>query len=376
MVQVELAFVFSGIRLDSQHGPVEMIARTRSLHNIADRTRQRSAPARRQQRNLFPLVIAAVPLLLHNVILFAGASGPCTPHDPSASFTTHLSLPDAGTLPWTTVRKAIAQGRYPAADALLRAAPASADRWLWRGVLLLHQRRTFGSIRTLEQAARLHESSQVETLLAVDYFLLNQRILAGDSLDRALRLHPRDAMALYLRGRLEFVSGNLGRAFRDFRATLSQEPDDYHALYYLGLSGQRMGQNAAARKYLLHSIAVLTCQHLNFPLAPYTLAGIDLDAGVAAEALKQANLALTMAESPGARNSSSEEIAKILVARGKIEDHLGHRADADRDLEQAVKLNPYLAEGWYWLAHVCREQGKTAQAARALEQFQKIQNEL
>ncbi|HLI35178.1 MAG TPA: tetratricopeptide repeat protein [Terriglobia bacterium] len=296
------------------------------------------------------------------------------PNDPSAAFTAHLSLPPAQSEPWNAIRQSIVNGNFTQAENRLRSSPPSADHWLWQGVLLLHERKTFASIRSLEQSARIKDTSLVETLLAVDYFLLNQRSLAVDAIQRALHFDAQNMMALYLRGRLEFVSASFRQARNDFSAVLAAEPRDFHSLYYLGFCEWRLGQNDEARKTLLDAVEVLTCHHLRFPLAPYTLAQLELNAGASQSALAHINLAVQMAEAQGEKDS--EFAAKALALRGRIESALGRRADAERDLEQSVKEDPLVAESWYSLAHLYQEEGKKAQAAEALNQFRKIQGEL
>lgn len=328
---------------------------------------------RRSKASIPPLAVLALVL---SGSLFRAVSSSCSPNDPSTNFSSGLSLPFVHAQPWSTLRAAIADGRFQDAEHILQLAQPSADKQFWNGVLLLHERRTFASIRALERAAHLKDTGRTETLLAVDYLLLNQRILAADAIGRALHLQPRDPMTLYLRGRLEFVSDNFKSSRRDFSAVVAEEPDDYRTLYYLAVSEWRLGDNVSARNDLRRAVDVLGCHRLNFPLAPYTLAQVELDLGKATEALKAAQLALTMAEAEPASQRDTEETAKILVERGNIEDRLGRSQKAEDDLERAVKLDPYLAEGWYLLAHVCRQRGKAADATRALKQFQQLRSEL
>ncbi len=319
------------------------------------------------------LFILAALTLLHT---HAPASQPCTSNDPSVTFTANLGLPAAQSEPWNAIRQSILTGNFTQAENLLHPTPPSADRWLWEGALLLHERKTFASIRSLEQSARIKDTSVVETLLAVDYFLLNQRSLAADAIARALHLDAQNTLALYLRGRLEFISASFSQARKDFSAVLATEPHDFHSLYYLGFCEWRLGQNDKARRTLLDAVEALTCHHLRFPLAPYTLAQIEVNEGEIESALTHINLAAQMTEAPGEKASDSEFAAKALALRGKIENALGRKVNAERDLEQSVKKDPFRAESWYLLAHLYEKDGKKAQAAEALNQFRKIQSEL
>jgi tetratricopeptide (TPR) repeat protein len=331
-----------------------------------------------RQRRKPPLAgkVVVAYVLTCQVWSLHASSSPCDPSDPSANFSSSLSLPSVQALPWSKIRETIAEGQFQEAERSLKATHLSAAQQFWYGVLLLHERSTFASIRCLERAAHLGDTSQTETLLAADYFLLNQRLLAADALQRALRLQPADPMAHYLRGRLEFVSGSFDKAQQDFAAILAQEPNDYHSLYYLGVSEWRVGDSVAARKTLRRAVDVLVCHRLNFSLAPYTLAQIELDSGAATDALRHADLALTMARQPSINSRDADEVANALVLRGKIEDHLGRSMLAEQDLQQAVKLNPYLPEGWYLLSHVYRKIGDERQALSALKRFEQIQRQL
>jgi tetratricopeptide (TPR) repeat protein len=302
-------------------------------------------------------------------------AGSCTANDPSVSFSGNLGLPAAHVRPWIALRAAILQRQFNRANELLRDTPPSATRWFWQGVLMLQEQKTFASIRNLEQAAHAQDNCRTERQLAVDYFLLNQRMLAADALGRAFRFNPHDGLALYLRGRLSFVSDAFLPAERDFGAFLTLEPNDYRGLYYRAISEQHLGQGALAQKHLRRSVDVLVCHHLSFWRAPYALAQIRLQNDEAEEAMRDVSLSLEMAHA-SVTESRPTALATILVLRGKIEEHLGKADAAEGDWRQAVKLDPYRADAWYLLARLYRKQEKLSQAQHALEQFRRIQSEL
>lgn len=303
-------------------------------------------------------------------------SARCSADDPSVTFSATISLPAGGAPEFLAVREAIARGDFVSAEKLLRELPLASDHWLWEGVLLLQKKETFASIRALEKAADLLDTSTAETMLALDYLLLNQRLLAQQALDRALTLTAEDSRALYLRGRLRFIRNDFRAARADFTAVVRSEPNDYRSLYYCGLSEYRLGNGAAAQKNLLQALEALTCHHISFYLVPKDLSEIELAAGQAEAALAHATTALTMAEKASSEDTLREEVQDALLMRAKVHTALGSLSDAEADLRQALALNQDLDQAWYLLAKVYRQRGQTKRAEEAIVQFQRIRDEL
>jgi tetratricopeptide (TPR) repeat protein len=316
------------------------------------------------------MVLAGAPVSLSR------DSANCSADDPSATFSDTISLPAAGATEFLAVREAMARGDFGSAEKLLRSLPLTSDRWLWEGVLLLQEKETFASIRVLEKAADLLDSSAVETLLGMDYLLLNQRLLAQQALNRALSLDPKDSRALYLRGRLHFIRNGFSRAREDFTAVLAKEHNDYRSLYYLGLSDYRLGNEAAAHRNLLSAYEVLNCHNISFYLVPKTLSEIELHSGQTQAALAHATAALKMAEKASGKDTLREEMPDALLMRAKVHTALGNLRDAEADLRRALALDQDLDQVWYLLAKVYRQRGETERAEEAIVQFQRIRDEL
>lgn len=300
----------------------------------------------------------------------------CSLLDASATFSTTLSFPPTAETPFAQVRMAIAQGNLTQAEDLLLKAPSDVNRSIWQGILLLHSGKPFSAIRSLEEAARLHNTSMVQTLLGVVYLLLNQRQLTSKAIGNALEFDPKNDRALYLRGRFNFITHNYSQAEQDFRAVLETEPHDYRTLFYLGYSEWRLGKQSPALEHLRRSVAVIQCHHLSFALAPQTLAEFQLETGNLNEALSNSNLAVSLSEQSTGEAESREEIANALVLRGKIHSALGQAQEAVQDWQRAVALSPDLAEGWYLLAHVYQRRGEAQKAADSLAHFKRVHDEL
>jgi len=307
---------------------------------------------------------------------YAVADTSCSTLDASVTFSSTLSLPPASGTPFVEIRAAIAQGHFDLAADLLRKAPRGEQQSLWRGMLLLRLGKTFDSIRSLEEAAHFHDTGTIETLLAVDYLLLNQRQLTVQSVQKSLALEPGNKLALYLRGRYNFVTHNYAQAIGDFQSVLKTEPNDYRTLYYLGYSEWRLGDTGAASRDLRRSVDIIQCKHIDFVLAPQTLAELELQTNDLAKALADADWAFQTAAQSKDPESKNDGASNILLLRGKIHAALRRQPEAIEDWRQALKLNPALAECWYLLAHLYRQRGEVELANQALTHFKALHEEL
>jgi tetratricopeptide (TPR) repeat protein len=320
------------------------------------------------------LFIAATALQAGSRPALAEAS--CSTLDASAAFSSTLSLPPASSAPFVEIRAAIGQSHFEQAASLLARTPRGADQSLWRAMLLLHAGKTFASIRSLEEASHYKDNSMIETLLAVDYLLLNQRQLTEQSIKKALALEPGNKLALYLRGRFNFVTHNYSQAIEDFRSVLVTERDDYRSLFYIGFSEWRAGEAAEAAVYMRRALDNIECLKINFAMIPETLAQIELQNGELDKALGHADLALRMAIQSKDREGNSERASNILLLRGKIHSALGAQQEAIDDWRQALAVEPGFAECWYLLANIYRHRGETRLADEALTRFKALHEEL
>lgn len=323
------------------------------------------------------LLKACLPFLL----IFPGVqqalgAARCANVEPSATFSLDLALPAAQSPQLGSVRALIAKGDFKGAEKLLSSLPSSSGLWLWEGILRLRKQQTFASIRALEKAAAIQDSVTIEAMLAVDYLLLNQRILAKGALTRGLKLNGSDVRVLYLLGRLRFMVNDFSGAQKDLSSVLEVKPDDLLSLFYLGLSEWRLGHENEARGVLSKAVEVALCLHVAFPPIPETLAKLEIQMGDASAAVEHCSQALKMAVESNGGKGDKDHMAKALVVRGKAYAALHQTQSAQQDWQQAVSLNPQMPEAWYLLSRIYQKEGKNTLADEALNHFKEIQNEL
>ncbi|NER00359.1 MAG: tetratricopeptide repeat protein, partial [Cyanothece sp. SIO2G6] len=142
--------------------------------------------------------------------------------------------------------------------------------------------------------------------------------------DHILTLQPNFYQAMRDRALLWVLQGNPEQAVADFDQVVQQTPDDYVAWYLRGnLFWKHMGWDEAA-------------------LGSY-------------------DRALTIAPT----------FAEVWVERGRVLQRLGHGEDAIASLENAIRSEPDLAVGWYWLAMFSQNRDPNA-ALAAVQQAMTI----
>jgi tetratricopeptide (TPR) repeat protein len=223
----------------------------------------------------------------------------------------------------------ISTGQLPQAVANLQAAlakhPNDADLlyYLGRASGLMSKQ----SIDTL--LAEYPDSARAHQALAENYFVLRQMPQAEKEFREALRLRP-DTPELHLELGLVYAgSSQWAKAEEEFRAQTRMQPGNAEAAYRLGSALLQQGKAAEARTELERSNRLL-------PDMPETLYSLGKAAALAGDS--------AAAEKAWTRLLSIE------------------------------KQSSLAAQTHFALAGLYRKQGKTAEAERETQEFQKLQN--
>jgi tetratricopeptide (TPR) repeat protein len=145
-------------------------------------------------------------------------------------------------------------------------------------------------------------------------------------LEAALKLQPRNVLALYNRGKAYYLTGRFDRATADFAAALAIEPDIAPARMNRGAAYANIGR-------LDEAIADLNETVRLYP------AGADgfFNRGTVLLMRKEPELALKDFNDAIRLN---ENDATYFANRGLALEMLGRRAEARSDYERALELNP------------------------------------
>lgn len=261
--------------------------------------------------------LAGAHQLLGYALLAQGYPAEAIPHLEKINEQTALGIAQIGT------------GQLPQAVANLQAAlakhPNDADLlyYLGRASGLMSKQ----SIDTL--LAEYPDSARAHQALAENYFVLRQMPQAEKEFREALRLRP-DTPELHLELGLVYAgSSQWAKAEEEFRAQTRMQPGNAEAAYRLGSALLQQGKAAEARTELERSNRLL-------PDMPETLYSLGKAAALAGD------------------SAAAEKAWTKLLS---IE-----------------KQGSLAAQTHFALAGLYRKQGKTAEAERETQEFQKLQN--
>jgi tetratricopeptide (TPR) repeat protein len=221
-------------------------------------------------------------------------------------------------------------GRLPEAVANLQTAlasrPADPDLlyYLGRASGLLAKQLTDLLISAYPDSHRTHQS------LGENYFALRRLLEAEKEYREALRLRP-DVPGVHLAlGQVYAMGSQWAKAEAEFRAETSLQPGNAEAAYRLGSALLQQGKTQAARSELERS-----------------------------DRLKP-------------------EMPETLYSLGKAASLLSDAAAAEKAWTRVIELekkSPLTAQAHFGLATLYRKQGRLQEAARAMEEFRKLQNQ-
>ncbi len=231
----------------------------------------------------------------------------------------------------------------------------------------LREGRTFVSIREYRRAEKLRpHSATIHRLLAIDYFLLDQRALFGKEMRLALIDDPKNEQSYYIAGRFAFeVEQHFQMAATYFSKAIDLNPRDYKAHYYLGLSDKKLNKITESEAEFKRACELVQSSHTTYDLPFRDMARLCLEKRENRLALKYSNEASVL-DPKGAAN---------YFVRGEAEFAMGNLHRAVDSLKRSALLDPTYARPYYVLGNIYRRIGKPALAKKAFKKFEDIKRE-
>lgn len=212
-------------------------------------------------------------------------------------------------------------------SAAFSSAPQEENYALDLGLLYLRQRAYARAGETFERGASFNPRSPFLALgLALAQFLGGRAPQSAETCRKLLALQPNFSPARLLMAFASYMSGDLEGAEKNAA---------------LGLGGPQ----PSLYLYYLHAVILLKRQSREYDRMLKEL-------GVAIRAISACSL--------------------CYVAQSKVHQAQGDPEKAIADLEAAIRIDPGFADAWYHLASLYQSVGRSADAARAREQFQKL----
>jgi tetratricopeptide (TPR) repeat protein len=213
----------------------------------------------------------------------------------------------------------------------------------------------------LRTAARLKQGYPGDADVLYESAELYTRLWT-ETADELLTAHPDSYRVHQLAAEVNEAQGNLGRAIREYRTALSENPALPQMHYRIGQLLLRVGDADADEKAMDEFRAELAIDPQS-AVAALAMAEIERHQGKFAEASADYKRALTL--EPGLAE------ARVGLAQTLLAEHQVDAAQAE--LRALIAEQPQNAQAHYAMMLSYREQGKLAEAATEMATFQQLQ---
>lgn len=249
------------------------------------------------------------------------------------------------------------------AGAIIRAEPSNWEGFFWYGFATMQQKNLYASIKNLRQAERLSPpSNTVVKVLALAYYLLDQRLLFRAKMEEAIVKNPADFAPYYFLGRyLYSTEDNPAAAAPFFLKALDCSPRHAPSIFFLGASLEAVGKLEQARREYLRAIATAEEQHLILSLPYQGLSRLALQQQDARAALDFAKKAVAI--EPRKLGNQLQLARAAAIA--------GQQDDQREALEAAIAIDPPGAAARYQLFRLERKMGNISTAQEHLAEFRR-----
>ena len=219
------------------------------------------------------------------------------------------------------------------------------------------------SLLTLNRLLRLEPRNTAGLKLQSDaLFLLGRESEAEQSLLSARAIEPQNAELPYSLGRIYYQQHRYSEALTQFQAAVALDPKSYKTHDNLGLCYEALNESQQAITHYTKAIELVYKDHPEYDWPYGNLAALMLKLGSNQQAFD-------LAAEAAFRNPQS---ARNFYLTGKALTKLGKWDLSIRWLQRAAELDPAYAEPHYLLARAYRTLGQDAEAGREFNLFRKI----
>jgi Flp pilus assembly protein TadD len=223
--------------------------------------------------------------------------------------------------------------------------------------------------RAREAIGLLDDAEQLGGVTAVRAHLSGLADTAAGRLDlaepqfrAAIQLEPNYAPAHYFLGRLLYTRNRFDEAIQESNRAVALSPGMVRAYENLGLCYEGKHDLIEAERWYLEAIRQDEASETKTEWPLLDLATMMIHDNRTSEA--RPYLAQALQINPN--NSKTVSEMGILLEKS------GNSADALRNFQEAVKLDPTLAEAYYHAARICQKLGKADEAKRYFAKFKEV----
>jgi tetratricopeptide (TPR) repeat protein len=258
-------------------------------------------------------------------------------------------------------------GKLAAAESRLRAFivqnETSAEAHYTLAYVLFRENQPLPSLEEYTHAAHLQApSAQQLKYVALDYVLANDFTDADKWMTQVIQWTPQDSDAWYSLGRIKYSENRFAESIGCFQKALALTPKLIKAENNMGLAFEGLNQTEQAVVAYRTAIA-WQAGAVNPSEQPLINLGIILvDRNQNAEAVPLLEQAKQIAPSD----------PRIRLALGRLYLHLDRAADAQKEFERAVALEPQVAADHFQLGQAYRKAGLAEKAKVEFAQAEKL----
>lgn len=210
------------------------------------------------------------------------------------------------------------------------------------------------AVKTYQEIlSELPEYARARYKLAETYLDRKEFEKVNEEIEKLLSINDDDSEALMLRARMKLEENNPDEAIKDLEDVLKKQPSLREALYYITRAKLDVGQVDQARAF----IGDLEKYHPDYRQAALLKIQAAFMAGEPEIALREANVLIrnvgnSYAADPYNSQESEQLRVRGITSRGLAQLQLGNTEEAEKDLQEVVKLSPSSAGAKINLAKV------------------------
>ncbi|HEY1462709.1 MAG TPA: tetratricopeptide repeat protein [Terriglobales bacterium] len=233
--------------------------------------------------------------------------------------------------------------------------PASEDAVYLLAYLRFRQDKPRESLKLYTAAAKLKTPDADDLkIVSLDYVLLSDYDDAAKYLEESLKMDPNNLEARYHLGRVRYQQNKFDQAIAAFQEVARRDPANVKAEENLGLSLEGKNENAQATAAYRKAIELDEAATVHDE-QPY------LDLGILLGKLNRTAEAIPLLTKAGQIQPKSPkvryELGKACLAQNQLE-------EAQKQVEEAVKLDDANSANHYLLGRIYQKQGKKDLAAQ------------
>jgi tetratricopeptide (TPR) repeat protein len=264
------------------------------------------------------------------------------------------------------IRQSKFQEVEPLLAAYVKERPTSSWGWYALGYVQFAQKKIGESIQSLAQSLQLNiRNAEAHKILGRDLMIIGRFDAAQTEFEQGIRYDPTSAELHYDLGKLFSMQDNWESARKEFQEAVRLKPSYLEATDALGFALEALGDDAGAVANYEKAIALNEERHGNFASADVNLSAYYNRTGDPAKGLDYAQKALDL----------DPKSDRAWFQKARAAELQGRTQDAADALEHAVALNLRSSSYYYVLAGLYRRLGKKTESEEALKAFRRLDQE-